>query len=225
MEEKKQTPSHLKASFFTGLAILLPVTVTIAVLGWIIHFLTKPFVGIVSSILKHLHIINRGFLFLTPDQTLIYGSQLLILIFLFFFTVALGMVARWFLFKSFLSFSDRILHRIPLVRTVYKTVQEIVKTLFASEKKSFQQVVMVAFPHPDAYVLGFVAQDAPEACSVQTQEDLVSVFIPTTPNPTTGYTILYKKKDLIFPEMKAEDAIKYIISCGLIYPPEAKSLT
>ncbi len=220
MDDQKLKHSNLKNYFFTGLAILLPVAITIAVLGWIISFLTKPFIGVVSSILKHFHIINSGLFLLTPEQTLIYGSQLLILIFLFFFIVGLGIIARWFLFKAFLNFSDRILHRIPLVKTVYKTVQDLVKTLFGSERKSFQQVVMVAFPHPDVYVIGFVSREAPAACSVKTQEELISVFVPSTPNPMTGYTLLYKKEDLTVIDMKAEDAIKYIISCGLLYPPE-----
>lgn len=208
----------MKKYFITGLVILLPVTITILILGFLINLLTKPFVGMVSSFLSHTHLIERGFLFLSPEQLVRYGSQLLILIILFVITVFLGMITRWFLFKSLIRLSDKILHRIPIVSTVYKTTQEITKTLFVSDKNSFKQVVMAPFPKPGVYMLGLISREAPRSCSDRVNEELISVLIPTTPNPTTGFLVMYKKEDLVFIDMKPEDAIKYIVSCGVIIP-------
>jgi len=208
----------LKKYFITGLVILLPLAVTIAVIAFLIRFLTEPFVGAVSGILSHFHIINRGFLFLTPEQTLRYGSKILILIFLFLFTIGLGIVTRWFLIKTLLHLADKILHRIPIVNTVYKTTQDIIRTIFVSDKNSFKQVVMVPFPREDIYVLGLVARESPSICSEAVNQELVSVLIPTTPNPTTGFLLMYKRKDLVFVDMRPEEAIKYIVSCGVIIP-------
>lgn len=218
----------MKKYFITGLIVLLPLVVTIAVVVFLVNFLTKPFIGFVSAILAQFDIINKGFLFLTPEQTIKYGSQILILVVLFFVTVVIGIITKWFFIKSLLGLGDRILHKIPLVNTVYKTTQDIIKTLFVSDKNSFKQVVMAPFPKEGSYVLGLIARESPEYCSEKVGSPLFSVLIPTTPNPTTGFLLMYRKEDLIFIDMKPEDAIKYIVSCGVIIPgakkpPEASS--
>lgn len=212
----------MKKHFITGLVILLPLVVTIAVVIFLVNFLTQPFVGIVSGALTKLHIVNHGFLFLTPEKLLIYSSKLIILILLFVCTVLLGMVARWFLIHTLFRLGDRVLHRIPVVNTVYKTTQDIINTLFVSDKNSFKQVVMVPFPRADVFVLGLIARDSPKVCSQAAGNDLISVFVPTTPNPTTGFLLMFKQADLIPIDMRPEDAIKYIVSCGVIIP-DAKS--
>jgi len=213
----------MKKHFITGLVILLPLVVTIAVILFLINFLTEPFIGIVSAVLNKFHIINKGFLFLTPEQVLRYSSKLIILILLFLITVALGVIARWFFINIFFRIGDMILHRIPIVNTVYKTTQDIIKTLFVSDKKSFKQVVLVPFPRPDVYVLGLIARDSPDACCKAAEEELVSVLVPTTPNPTTGFLLMFKRSDLVPVDMKPEDAIKYIVSCGVIVPQNKTS--
>ncbi len=208
----------MKKHFITGLVFLLPVVVTIAVVIFLINFLTQPFIGMVSAALIKLDIINRGFLFLTPEQLLRYGSQFIILILLFLFTVLLGIITRLFLIKALFRIGDQVLHRIPVVNTVYKTTQDIIKTLFVSDKNTFKQVVMVPFPRNDIFVLGLIARESPDMCSKAVKEELVSVLVPTTPNPTTGFLLMIKKSDLIILDLKPEDAIKYIVSCGVIIP-------
>ena len=215
----------MKKHFITGLVILLPLVITIAVVIFLVNFLTQPFVGIVSGALAKLHIVNHGFLFLTPEKLLIYGSKLIILILLFACTVLLGIVARWFLIHTLFRLGDRVLHRIPVVNTVYKTTQDIINTLFVSDKNSFKQVVMVPFPRADVFVLGLIARDSPKICSQAAGNDLVSVFVPTTPNPTTGFLLKFKQADLIPIDMKPEDANKYIDSCGVIIPDPKSSFS
>lgn len=208
----------MKKHFITGLVILLPLTVTLLILGFIIRFLTQPFVGLVSSFLAQLNIVNRGFLFLSPEQLIKYSSQFLILVTLLLVTVFLGMITRWFFINALIRLGDRILHRIPVVNTVYKTTQEIIKTLFVSDKNSFKQVVMAPYPSPGNYMLGLISREAPSVCSKAINEELISVLIPTTPNPTTGFLIMYKKSDLIYLDIRPEEAIKCIVSCGVIVP-------
>ena len=166
----------MKKYFLTGLAILLPLAVTLAVLGFIIKFLTEPFIDLVSHFLSRLNIINTGFLFLTPEQLLKYGSELLILILLFLFILGLGILARWFFLHALIGLGDKILQRIPLVNTVYKTSRDITKTLFAADKKTLKEVVMVPFPKSGIYVLGLIAREAPDTCSNAVKEELISVF-------------------------------------------------
>ena len=208
----------MKKYFITGLVILLPLVITIAVIVFLVNFFTQPFVGAVSSVLSHFHFIDKGFLFLSPEQVIRYTSQFLILIALFAVTIVLGMITRWLFIHSIFRICDKILHRVPIVNTVYKTTQEIIKTLFVSDKNSFKQVVMVPFPRPDIYVIGLISRDSPAICSAAVKDDLISVLVPTTPNPTTGFLLMFKKEDLIYVDMKPEDAIKYIVSCGVIVP-------
>jgi uncharacterized membrane protein len=211
---------HIKQYFITGLVILLPLAVTLVVIGFIVNFLTQPFMGMVSSILKSLHMADDGFFFLSHEQVIKYTSKLFILILLFFVTIVLGMVMRWFFIRTAFSIGDKILHRIPVVNTVYKTTQDIIKTLFVSDKNSFKQVVMVPFPRPGVYALGLIARESPEMCSNTVGSPLVSVLIPTTPNPTTGFLLMYKKEELVHVDMKPEEAIKYIVSCGVVVPEQ-----
>ncbi len=208
----------MKKYFFTGLVILLPLTVTIAVVVFLVNLLTKPFLGFVSHFLSLTKLQNFQLFMIPPEKLIRYGSQFLIIVGLFFITLLLGLIGRWVIFRFFFSISDKIIQKIPLVNKVYKTTQDIIKNLFASDKNSFKQVVMAPFPYKGVYSIGLIAGDSPENCKASLQASLVSVFIPTTPNPTTGFLLLFKKEDLIFIDMKTEEAVKYIVSCGVIIP-------
>jgi uncharacterized membrane protein len=199
----------MKRYFFTGLVILLPAAVTTWVLLFLIHFLTKPFLGVMTALLSHWNLTERSMHLL---------SVLLILVGLVLFTFLLGAVARHFFFRSMIRLGDRILEKIPLVNKIYKTSKEIIRSLFASTGPSFQQAVLISFPYPGSYCIGLITKDAPKTCDEAAQETMVTVFIPTTPNPTTGYLTMAPKKELIHLSMSAEEAIKYIVSCGVVQP-------
>ena len=210
----------MKKYFLTGLVILLPIALTIAVASFLINFFTDPFVELVSTSLRKVHFADQGFLFLTHDEMIRYLSRILILICLFFVTVLLGFLARLFLIRNLINLWDWALKKIPLVNTVYKTIQDITKILFKSNANAFKQVVLVPFLRKDIYTIGILAQDSPSICSESLGSPLVTVLIPSTPNPVSGYLMLYKKEDIIFLDMKTEEAIKYILSCGVIVPEE-----
>lgn len=204
----------MKKYFLAGLVTLLPLAVTFWIIAIIVRFLTKPFENLLSSFLEAI----PGFS-LIPKRTAHVMDEILILILLFLLTLFLGFIARRFFFNRLIKFGDSILYKIPLVNTVYKTSKDIVRSLFSTQKQSFKQVVLLHFPYRGAYCLGLIASDAPQTCSSSTQsDDLVSVFIPTTPNPTTGYLVLCNKSDLTYLKMKTEDAIKYVVSCAVIQP-------
>jgi len=212
----------LKKYFLAGLIILLPLTITIFAITFIVNFLTKPFMGMVTKYLSKTQISKWGLPLLTPEQIVKYGSQLIIILGILLFTIFLGYIARLFFIKSLVSLSDKILKKIPLVNKVYKTSQEIINTLFITDKNSFKQVVLVPFPSPNIYGLGLISKESPKTCSEKSNSNLISVFVPTTPNPTSGFLLMYKKEDLLFIDMKTEDAIKYIISCGVVTPKKRK---
>jgi uncharacterized membrane protein len=205
----------MKKYFITGLVTLLPLAVTVMLVLFVVNFLTKPFMGIVTHPLSALPIESEKLI-----RTI---SQLLILLALFLFTLTIGMLAHRFFFKALMKLGDRIVSRIPLVNKIYKTTREIFHTLFASDKKSFQQVVMFSFPRKGSYVLGLISREAPKTCSDASMDsDMVTIFVPATPNPMTGFLIIRKKSELIYLDMHSEDALKYIISCGVVPPEPAK---
>lgn len=212
--DPSQTPGmQLKAYFITGLVILLPLALTLAIVIFLFNLLTEPFVGIVSSILGYYDLMQKGFLFLSADQVKKLFSQIIILILLFFFTVSLGLIARWFFFHYLVRLWEQILAKIPFVRGIYKTCQDIIHTLFVSSSNSFKQVVLVPFPSPGSHAVGLVTNDIPE---INKNGPFVAVFVPTTPNPTSGFLMMFHEKDLVYLDMKVEEAMKYVISCGVV---------
>lgn len=208
----------MRKYLITGLIILLPLTVTIAVFAFIVNFLTKPFMGLAVKYLSATKLKDIGFYPFSSEQVLRYGSKVIILFVIILLILLIGAIARWFFIKSLISYGDKIIHKIPIVNKVYKTSQEIIKTLFVADKKSFKQVVLAPFPSKETYSLGLVSKRSPATCEESSKEKLISVFVPTTPNPTSGFLLMYKKDELIFLDIKTEDAIKYIVSCGVVMP-------
>lgn len=208
----------MKKYFLTGLVTLLPLAVTFWVISLVVGFLTKPFEGIVFSFLSSLPGFGH-----VPRAPIHLISEILILIALFFLMLFFGFIARRFFFNRLIIFGDSILYKIPLVNKVYKTSKDIVLSLFNTKNQSFKQVVLLNFPYSGCYCLGLIASDAPDTCSTSIDTEMVSVYIPTTPNPTTGYLVMCQKSDLMYLKMKAEDAIKYVVSCGVIQPEIVES--
>jgi uncharacterized membrane protein len=213
-----QNKFNIRKYFITGLVILLPVAMTIAIVIFIFNLLTAPFLGITQAVFDRYHLFSHGFLFLTASQVQSLVAQLLILTFLFFFVVGLGFIARWFFFKTVLLFTEYIVKRIPFVSSIYKTCQEVINTLFTSNKNSFKQVVLVKFPNAISYSIGLITSESNPCFDQHLNEKRISVFVPTAPNPTSGFLMLFKAEDLIYIDMKVEDAFKFIISCGMISP-------
>ncbi|MBA2726891.1 MAG: DUF502 domain-containing protein [Parachlamydiaceae bacterium] len=205
----------MKKHFITGLVILLPLTLTFFFVGFVFNLLTDPFVGLVQSIFHYFNLFESGFGIFSADQVKEYASKVCTVVFLVSFTIILGAVARWYFINYLLSVWNYILHRIPFVNVIYKTSQDVINTIFSSKTSSFKQVVLAPFPHPDSKSMGFVTcDDLPSL--LPGGESNVTVFVPTTPNPTSGFLVFFAEKDLIYLDMKIEDAFKYIISCGVV---------
>lgn len=204
----------MKKYFLTGLVTLLPLAFTFWVVRFLVDLLTNPFVDIVTSLLLKLSFLQIA-LSKSAIRTL---SQILILLFLFSLTLFAGFVARRYFFRKVIGWGDALLHRIPLVNKVYKTSKEIVKSLFSGGANSFKQAVLVPFPYKGSYCIGLIARESPKTCSAAMQSELLSVFIPATPNPATGFLVMCARSDLIYLNMKSEDAIKYVVSCAVIQP-------
>ena len=206
----------MKKYFATGLVVLLPLALTFYIVSFIVNLFTQPFLNLAESLLKTLGLDGVSFLFLSPDQILRIASQILVLFCIFLVVVAIGAVGRHFFFKYLIRLGDNLLHKIPIVSSVYKTSQELIQTILTTSNRSFKQVVLVPFPTADSWAVGLVTRDDFEI------DNRVSVFVPTTPNPTSGFLIMCKKEQIVPVALKVEDALRFVISCGVLTTPFRK---
>lgn len=204
----------MKKHFMTGLAILLPMVITLIIASFIINFLTKPFTGLVQHMLDRYGLLDTPFWIFTGSEMLFFSSKIVVLILIVFLTILIGFVGQLVLVKFFLRLGDWIIHRIPLVNKIYKAIQDTLHTLFDSKKiANFSQVVLVPFPYKNSLCLGLIISEIPEK-SDEKYGEYISVFVPGTPNPTMAFVLLFKKDQLIPIDMKVEEAFKFIVSCG-----------
>lgn len=208
----------MKKSFLTGIAILLPIVLTLIIVMFFVNLLTKPFVEFVHDIFVKLSLLDNSFFILSSDQMIYFVSKILILIFLTFATFLIGFFTQHLFANYFFERFDKIIHKIPVVNKIYMSLQEVMHTLFKSEKTSFSQVALVPFPQENTYCIGFVTKESLPEGSDAEHLGLISVYVPGTPNPMMGFNFLYKREQLIFIDMKVDDALKFVISCGVMFP-------
>lgn len=169
-----------------------------------------------------LDLLDRTILLLPPEyrpESLfgfnIPGLGLILALAVLFLT---GVLAANFLGKRLVLISENLLNRIPLVRTIYNSVKQITSTVLMTDNKSFSKVVLVEFPRRGTWSMGFLTNDAINLGPVRMVDDLVTVFVATTPNPTTGFLIAVKRSEVIELEISVEEAVKYVMSMGVIVP-------
>lgn len=214
----------MKKNFIAGLTILLPIALTIMIVGFLINLITSPFLGTVSTAFDFYGIFNEPFLFLSASKTLMLSSKIFILLFLFLIILLVGVLGQMFLIKHLGRLGDYIFHRIPGFNKIYKSIQDIVHTLFmkSKQKASFSHVVLVPFPHAKMYSIGLITNSTMSAETDAEHNKNVSVFVPGTPNPAMGFMLLFQKDKLVPLDITVEEAIKFIISIGVVFPRSAR---
>ncbi len=210
----------MKKSFMTGLVLLLPITITVLLTLFFINLLTKPFQGFITYLLTEYNIFDQPL----PNETLIIISKIIVLIFLCIAVCLVGLLASSMFIRYFIDLGDKIVHRIPLVNKIYKATQDVMKTVFEPSSNSFSQVVLAPFPKTTTWCIGLVTSENQDEHADEEHMGMLSVFVPATPNPTMGFMLLYKRDQVVFVDMKVEDAIRFIVSCGVMFdgfnPPE-----
>ena len=193
---KKSIFIRLRNYFITGAIVLIPIGITI--------YLTLFIIKISSNFLPKKINPNNYLPFDIP------GLEILITIILI---TLIGGLSLSFLGKKFLEIFNNILKKIPILRTIYSAVGQLTES-FTSSKGSKKSVVIIEYPRKGIWVVAFVTKDNEGEISKKTNEDLVNVFVPTTPNPTSGFLLMVPKKDLIYLDMTFEEASRFIVSAG-----------
>jgi len=203
-------------SFLTGLVVIAPVALTIwliwSVIGWIDGFVL-PFI----PNLYHPDNILKTFF---GQDVAINIRGLGVVVFLLF-TTFVGWIAKGFLGRSLIRIGENLVRRMPVVRSIYSGVKQIAETVFAQSDRSFEKACLIEYPRKGIWAVGFVSTEAKGEVKykAKSNSDLLSVFVPTTPNPTSGFMLFFPRNDVIELEMSIEDAAKLVISAGLVYPP------
>jgi uncharacterized membrane protein len=206
----------MKKYFITGLIILMPLALTLFVIAFLFEFFTTPFVSIVSQIVP---LLAKKLPFPVPEGLIIFISRVFSLLLICALIFTLGILGRWFFVKSFFKWFNFAVAKIPVVNSIYKLSREVISALFSTDgKKIFKEPVMVPFPDKPNYCIGLRSGEAPAECEEKIGRPLVSVFAPTAPHPISGFLFILPKDDALPLDLTNEDAIKFLVSCGVILP-------
>ncbi|MGE5196799.1 MAG: DUF502 domain-containing protein [Anaerolineae bacterium] len=209
----------MKKYLATGVIILLPLALTMIIIFWFFDLLTEPFIGLVEALLAPYRKASRVSL-LQYDAILLFASRLIALALLFIIIFLLGFITHKFFSKSIERLTSRMFLRIPFIKTIYSLSRDVTKSLFSSNGKTFKQTVLVPFPSKETHAVGFVTGDLPETLKKVMTEAEVSVFVPTSPHPISGFVLLSPKRQLLDIQMTTEEAFGFLLSCGAVHPPE-----
>jgi uncharacterized membrane protein len=194
----------LRKWLFAGLLIIVPLAITVWVLQWFISLLDQTLLILPAAWhpdkLIGFHIPGFGVL-LTLAILLLAGAT-----------------ASNFLGKKFVLWGDALVNRIPIVRSIYSSVKQVSDTLFSESGNAFRKAVLVQWPRPDVWTIAFVTGTPGGDVATYLQGEYLSVYVPTTPNPTGGYFVMLKKSDCIELDMSVDEALKYIVSMGVVVP-------
>ena len=200
--KKKKTPifSRLRNYFITGIVVLVPIGITL--------YLTKFFISISSNLIPKE---------INPNSYLPFSIPGLEILLSIIFITIIGGLSLSFIGKKILQFFNQTLKKIPILRTIYSAIGQMTESL-APKKGNKKSVVLIEYPRKGTWAVGFATKDNKGEISDKTNSELVNVFVPTTPNPTSGFLLMFPKSAIIYLDMSFEEASKFIVSAGTSNP-------
>ena len=207
--------SRLRAYFLAGILVTAPISITL----YLAYLLFRAVDETMRSVLPP---------WLNPETYLpetwgsigIPGIGLVVLV---VGLTIIGWLTAGFIGRLFLLFSESLLARIPAVRSLYGAVKQILETVLANQSSAFRDVVLVEYPRRGMWVIGFITGATEGEVQNLTEDTLINIFVPTTPNPTSGFLIFVPKSDITVLDMSVEEGIKMVISAGIVTPPDKRS--
>ena len=198
--KKKSIALKLRNYFFTGVIVLVPIGFTLYLSKFLINFSTK--------------LVPSG---LNPNTYLPYSIPGIEIILTVIFITIIGGLSLSFLGKKFLQIIDDLFKRIPILRTIYSAIGQMTDS-FRNQEGNKKSVVLLEYPRRGSWAVGFATKENTGEIKSKTNQNLVNVFVPTTPNPTSGFLLMIPKEDLIYLDMTFEEASKFIVSAGTSTP-------
>ena len=199
-ESKRSIFTRIRNYFITGVVVLIPIGIT--------FYLTIFLISISSKILPKE---------INPNHYLPFDIPGLEIVTSLFLITFVGWLSLSFIGKRLLNLFNTVLNRIPILRTIYSAIGQMTETFTKSDKNK-QNVVLVEYPRKDCWAVGFATKDNTGEISNKTKKKLVNVFVPTTPNPTSGFLLMFPKDEVIYLDLSFEEASKFIVSAGTSNP-------
>ncbi len=202
---------RMRAYFFAGILVIAPISITFY-LAWL-------FIGFVDS--KVTPLLPTKY---NPETYLPFALPGLGLVILVLFLMLIGALTAGFFGKIWTRFSEQMLARMPVIRNIYSALKQILETILADQSAAFREAVLIEYPRRGIWAIGFITGRTQAEVQNVTEEECINIFLPTTPNPTSGFLLFVPKKDLIPLSMTVEEAIKMVISGGIVTPPDHRPL-
>lgn len=202
--------ARLRNYFLTGIIVTAPVGITIALAFWVISWIDSKIVPLIPEGY------NPQLLFEIHTGIHVPGIGLVVV---FIGLTLIGFLAAGLVGRVLVRTGEGILTRMPVIRSVYSALKQIFETVLRSSSRSFREVALIEYPRRGIWALGFITTKTSGEVQSDISEDVVNVFLPTTPNPTSGFLLFVPKKDIIVLSMTVEEAIKMIVSAGIVTPP------
>jgi uncharacterized membrane protein len=206
---KQGLGSRIRYYFLTGLVVAAPISITV--------YLAWAFINTIDRNVTPL--IPKAY---NPETYLPFGIPGLGLVVVVVFLTVLGALTANLFGRALIRMGERILNRMPIIRSVYSTIKQIFETVVTQNTGSFKDVVLVEYPRRGIWAIAFVTSENKGEVQEKLENEIINVFLPTTPNPTSGFLLFVPKKDLIYLDMTTDEGVKYVISAGLVDPYNGK---
>lgn len=207
---KKGFVAKLRAYFFAGILVTAPIAITFYLAWLFVHFVDNTVTDLIPPRYN-------------PETYLPFATPGLGLVMVIVALIVIGWLAASFLGRFFHRTIDHVLAQVPVIRNVYGTVKQIFETVLAQRSNAFREAVLLEYPRRGMWAIGFITGRTEGEVQNITEEETVNVFLPTTPNPTSGFLLFLPRKDLVRLSMTVEEAIKMVISGGIVTPPDRRS--
>lgn len=211
MKEKKlqHKKTTLKTYFFTGIIVTAPVAITLYLAVELISYIDTTVTGLIPAAYN-------------PNNFLPYGLPGIGIVLLLLFFTGIGMLTANFIGQALVRLGYRIIGKMPVISGVYNAIRKIFETLLGSDKnKAFRQAILVEYPRKGLWTIAFLTGPVPDIIKDKlNNQNLISIYVPTTPNPTSGFFLYVPESDIIYLDISVDEALKTILSTGIINPKE-----
>lgn len=207
---KRRFSARLRGYFLAGVLITAPISITFYLAWLFINFVDSKVTPLIP--LKY-----------TPETYLPFGTPGLGLVVMFVVLTMIGALTAGFVGRLYLRTSEKLLNRMPVIRGFYSAIKQILETVLAQQSNAFREAVLVEYPRRGMWAVAFITGRTKGEVQNLTEEECINIFLPTTPNPTSGFLLFVPKKELVPLSMSVEEALKMVISGGIVTPPDRRS--
>lgn len=207
--------ARLRAYFLAGILVTAPIGITVMLAWWFIGWVDDRVMPLIPATYNPEHYL--------PEQLQGFGIPGLGLLVVVIVLTLIGMLTAGITGRFLVRMSERVLARMPVVSKLYSALKQIFETVMAQKSDAFRQAVLIEYPRRGIWAIGFLTGTTEGEVQNLTKERVVNVFLPTTPNPTSGFLLFLPKEDVIPLNMKVEDAIKMVVSGGIVTPPDKRA--